>query len=370
MKKHLDKLLSQEEVEKLEQSISKIRFEDVTNHLELDRIKKYLQYCVYYSKYRQASNLIQHALKDYGSETWFKYYDLLIFIQKDPLNPLSHPKVFMDKVNALVNDNFNLDTLKNFLYLSLYEALAKAKMNIYPIPESDYISSFNEISSYLKSINIHLEHSLMDLKSAFADLSGLKETTSDLISESVMGYTIPDREANEESKTDELSPDELRDKIALLEGQLKYCKDKLSAIATPVSKELSSEEYDFYDTRILVIGDSQVKENDLSGIFKVEGFNKNNIDLQLDYAKLPQFNISEIQYSDKYDCILVGPVPHKMRGIGSYSSLLELLKNEEGYPYTIKIQTQNDELKITKSGLKKAIKSVKAFLISNRGNIQ
>jgi hypothetical protein len=65
--------------------------------------------------------------------------------------------------------------------------------------------------------------------------------------------------------------------------------------------------------------------------------------------------IDSLQYSYPNDGILIGPVPHSSSGAGSYSSLVERLKNEEGFPHTMEARTDAGGLKITKSSFKSSM---------------
>lgn len=107
--------------------------------------------------------------------------------------------------------------------------------------------------------------------------------------------------------------------------------------------------------KILLLGYSEVSINDIYGICKGYGIEKKDIDIMTEYDKLPHFQCDNLRCSNKYSDIFIGPLPHKMSGIGKHSSLLSMI--EEKPDDFGKLYTFNDSgvLKITKESLKKAI---------------
>lgn len=97
--------------------------------------------------------------------------------------------------------------------------------------------------------------------------------------------------------------------------------------------------------KILVLGGRSTRINELQGIAKKYGISKSDVTF-LDYDEVKSFNPGELQYSGKYALILVGPVPHKIRGIGNFSSILEYLQ-QEGFPPVMDLGSNG--LKITKT---------------------
>ena len=60
-----------------------------------------------------------------------------------------------------------------------------------------------------------------------------------------------------------------------------------------------------------------------------------------------------MEYNNTYRLILIGPMPHSVKGKGEYSSGIEwLMNNNNNIAKTIKM----DNLKITKTSFKNAIK--------------
>lgn len=115
------------------------------------------------------------------------------------------------------------------------------------------------------------------------------------------------------------------------------------------------EIYDtFPDGKIMIIGQSEINENKLLGCMKSLGIDKNRVECSLDYTKATNQDFTRIQYNPNYHLVLFGPIPHSMKGKGSYSSIVSKMESEDGYPKVIKL-VSNEQLKITKSNLKAAI---------------
>jgi len=107
--------------------------------------------------------------------------------------------------------------------------------------------------------------------------------------------------------------------------------------------------------KILLIGYSEVSTNDIYGICKSFNLDKNDIEIFDDYSKLPNFKCEILRYSDKYSDLLIGPLPHKMSGIGNHSSLISMIEDcPYEFPKLIKLD-YTGELKITKESLKRAL---------------
>lgn len=119
----------------------------------------------------------------------------------------------------------------------------------------------------------------------------------------------------------------------------------------------------FYETRkdgkIVVLGGSQVKENDLLGIVKSLGLNKDRFEFCLDYDAIETYNFKKMQWDINYRLVIVGPMPHSTTGKGNSRSTISELENaDNGYPKVIRLGS--NELKITKSNFKKVLQEQQA----------
>jgi hypothetical protein len=109
------------------------------------------------------------------------------------------------------------------------------------------------------------------------------------------------------------------------------------------------------DQSIVVLGNSNLKAEDIIKTINKYGIEKDRLELHLDYH-LKGFNIDSLKYSFKHSLILVGPVPHSIKGKDDYSSVISRLETENGFP-PVKRLTVDNTLKITKTSIKKAINS-------------
>ena len=110
------------------------------------------------------------------------------------------------------------------------------------------------------------------------------------------------------------------------------------------------------DGKIIVIGQSDVDKNKLSAVAKNMGFEKDRFEFYLNYEDAKTFDFRKIQWSTKYCCILVGPMPHSGVSKGDYGSVISALENQEGYPPLVRMGTK--ELKITKNSFREALEYV------------
>lgn len=106
---------------------------------------------------------------------------------------------------------------------------------------------------------------------------------------------------------------------------------------------------------VIIIGASRVKKNDIIGLCKELGITKDRLIMELDYDKAEKFECKKLQYNPNNRLVLFGPIPHSTKGKGEYSSMINKMETNEGYPKVVRIETSND-LKITKTSLRKALK--------------
>jgi len=143
-------------------------------------------------------------------------------------------------------------------------------------------------------------------------------------------------------------------KSAYKSGRL---KDYLSSIGM---EDLfpCEEKNTLYDTnpdgKILIIGESRIKEREIYGCLKEYGIDKERVELYLGYREAKNFSFRNIQYNPNYRLILFGPVPHSGEGKVEHSSIITQIENDDGYPKVVRL-TDGHGLKITKTSLKKAI---------------
>ncbi len=106
--------------------------------------------------------------------------------------------------------------------------------------------------------------------------------------------------------------------------------------------------YNYSNSKIIVIGESRVNKSDLEYIVKKNGIDPKKIEFELDYEKLTNYNFEKFKYNMSYSDVLIGPMPHKVKGLDESSSFLSMVREHpEDYPKIIELRDAN-ELKITK----------------------
>ncbi|MFC2159239.1 hypothetical protein ACFLQS_00780 [Actinomycetota bacterium] len=117
-------------------------------------------------------------------------------------------------------------------------------------------------------------------------------------------------------------------------------------------------ETSLYDTnpegKILIIGDTKLKDNKIYGCLKECGIPKERIALQIGYDNVKNYSFKSIQYNPNYRLILFGPVPHSGVGKKEKSSIITQIENTDGYPKVVRL-SDGHGLKITKTSLKKVV---------------
>lgn len=135
------------------------------------------------------------------------------------------------------------------------------------------------------------------------------------------------------------------------QGQLNYYISQL-----PIDYESSNNYIQEKEGKILVIGQSQVRKKDFRGIASSLGIDSKRFDLIISYEEVKRFPFNKLAYSDRYDYIFVGPMPHKVKGLEDEASIIAQIENNpDVYPELIRVLSQSGELKITKSSFKRAL---------------
>ena len=75
-----------------------------------------------------------------------------------------------------------------------------------------------------------------------------------------------------------------------------------------------------------------------------------------DYAKITNKDFKTLRYSNRVSGLLIGPMPHSVKNKGEYSSALEMMKTEQGYPPVVICTIRKDKLeKVSLTSLKKGL---------------
>ena len=106
--------------------------------------------------------------------------------------------------------------------------------------------------------------------------------------------------------------------------------------------------------KILIIGETALNEQQLKGFCKSKGISGDRVEFLCGYDRLKNRGVGKYQYNDDYSLIIVGPVPHSMRGMGEYSSIIAKMEQEDGCPPVARANNGNG-LKLTLSMVKHII---------------
>ena len=141
-----------------------------------------------------------------------------------------------------------------------------------------------------------------------------------------------------------------------------YYNGNLDGLLQKYGFEEDTESFAYVDnSKILVIGDSAVGEAILNGVAKTKGIISNMIEYVLDYEKLTNYNFENLHFNMAYSDILVGPMPHSVRGVEGYSSFLAKVRaNPSEYPKVIELRDSTG-LKITKTSFKEGLEKTRLF---------
>jgi len=105
--------------------------------------------------------------------------------------------------------------------------------------------------------------------------------------------------------------------------------------------------------KILIIGGSETKESHLRGKLKSMGFDfsKDQLEFELEYDNVKAYAARIVPWSGKYAGVIVGPCPHKAKDTDGYSSFIEQMKSEEGYPHVEEARDKSGTLKISNASI-------------------
>jgi hypothetical protein len=156
---------------------------------------------------------------------------------------------------------------------------------------------------------------------------------------------------------------ELKENLSQIKNRYREDLKKLADQATGLDEKKSKS---IIRGKILVIGSQGVPERQLMGIAEEYfGLIKNDIDFKLDYKKNKRLDVSKLRYNSPYCGFLVGPIAHKVIGLGDNNSFIQKMKKEEGYPPFVEIRTKSGKLKITKTSFKQALDELMAIIGAN-----
>lgn len=118
-----------------------------------------------------------------------------------------------------------------------------------------------------------------------------------------------------------------------------------------------------HNAKILVIGDMNINCKSIKKIAKKCGIKADRIEVISEYEKLTNLNFEKYRNNTNYSDIIIGPTPHKVKGIGGYSSAISMMEhNPEEYPKLIRAETAAGELKLTATSFEAALRQTQQYL--------
>lgn len=143
-------------------------------------------------------------------------------------------------------------------------------------------------------------------------------------------------------------------KNAYTTGRLKEYLQKIDMADLYPEEKSSCWQDSMPDGKIIVFGESSIKEREIYASLQSVGITKERIELHLGYEELKTYSFSKLQYNAGYRLILVGPMPHSTTDKGEFSSPISMMEQTDGYSKIVRLSS-NGELKITKSNLKMTV---------------
>ncbi|GEM_PF-2620044 len=277
--------------------------------------------------------------------SWFIRYEIIIYGRRTPLYFIDNPQALLSRINEILSREKELQTTKLIgavTSLCNYYGMNFLSENVSKDDKNLVISHINGIFTK--------EYAAFD-KARFPQ--EIKKSFQDIIdyAQNPANYIRPGISANEIVQWDE--DDE--------ETELTPEIPPVAQVEAETQTEKAGELKCLDGKTIKFMGD--IKSSLVAYIkFLAKTYNF-EADITSDYEKIKNLDFRKFRYSDKYAAIIAGPMPHSVKGKGSYSSGLEMLKNEPGYPDVFEC-IPNDKLKITKSSLWKALQEANYKLMS------
>lgn len=109
--------------------------------------------------------------------------------------------------------------------------------------------------------------------------------------------------------------------------------------------------------RVIVFGDTQIREKDLFGVAKDMGVSKERIEF-IDFNEAKRFDYKTLEYNHKVVAVMFGAVPHSTSGKGSDTSVItKMERKRDVFPKVIRLNA-NGTLKVTKTNFRESLKEL------------
>jgi hypothetical protein len=299
-----------------------------------------------YKNYKLAENnlLMLRDSKDDNFEypNWINFYSAITYYKIQLSSIISNSEYFLKEVSSLLVTNKEEEQQRVSIILDFFNNL-----NDYQSQNSDYDFDFlnQRIAEWKETINFN--QMLDDYYKNQETQTSVEDNVEEDLNEIITNLKEIINRITEENTS-------LKSRLE----EILRTKELHISVTNPIIQEFKSI---IKPRQLLIITDKTLSREIILGICKNNGFDKKNVRVEDNYGQLP-FSFEKIRYSSPYDGIIFGAVPHSMPGKGTYSSLIEMLKNEEGYPHVEESKTISGELKLTKESLKSSLKRLNTYL--------
>ena len=105
--------------------------------------------------------------------------------------------------------------------------------------------------------------------------------------------------------------------------------------------------------KILVVGGSRCKRNELSAIGRNMGIPKERFVFVLDFVETKKYPFWKLRCNEDWAAVMLGPIPHKIQDM---ESVIATMEHDEKYPPIVRLGS--NDLKITKTNFKECLRSL------------
>ncbi len=326
-------------------------------------IKKY----VGWNDYIHSNNIMQLykvVSEEAKKPSWFIRYEIMIYGRRTPLYFIDKPFALFDRMNTVFSREDEKQTTR----------LTGAVVDLCNYYSENFLSKNTlkeEKDLAISHINDNFAKGYSEVdKSLFTE--EVKKAITDIIdyAKNPKKYIKPGLSIDEYNSWLDVDEDEdltPLSEISQSSETASYKKEEESTIervqgVEPVSEAENELKY-LKGKTIKILG--AIKNSIVEKINYWAGKYKFEADIT-DYDKITNLDFRNFQYSNKYAAIIAGPMPHSVKGMNGYSSGLEMLRSEPGYPpvFDCTVNTANGLLKVTAKSVWKALGDINYRLMS------
>ncbi len=236
--------------------------------------------------------------------------------------------------------------------------------------------SLGTMSFVLENMHVDLAEDMQEIEEEVIDVDDVKEPAYDMnfrekeITIGILLETIDGMQNYIDELLGEIEKFNSEDKVRMAELEAKNEEYKAALVRMrnfveeETVQEIETEEQGIgghsllgRNGKILVLGALALDQNTMNGIAKLYGFHKKDFEYETDYTKVVNF-AGRINNSERYAAIIFGACPHKVAGLGDWSSIIEKCRQCEDMPCAYDARSHSGELKVTKESFKAALWNV------------